>query len=564
MAISVHDALGKVFGHDSSIRVLHVQQFAAGDALIPSSEEPNEHSRRVSRNITLVKLFLRTTGPAPEIPSPNAGSDVGMEFWLPDLSSWNHRTRCQIQGAFMGDFRVTSKQHFSLPICTDLLSGEIASELGYLVATTDGGHATKDMEDFTYLMNADGSINSEGWKNVAYEATHLLGLKTKELAEAYYGSPAKHSYLYGCSTGGRAAYHSAQKYPDDFDGLLIGAPSLTQSLMFPSLLHPLIVIQNDLGGHSFKDGQLEMVSQKAIAAGDTTVNGQHDGYLNDWEANTYDPTKDPSVLAVSEGGSCTEPWALSLAQAHAINKIWYGPTIDGSIPDPKEDNGALCPLRENQLFWGKIRGTRIEVSREPRAAATGLLALSFQDSSLASANWEHTTGSGRDIWRSWDYKQYGEAMLKCQAMDKSFAHMDANDPRQMARIQQGGGKILTYHGLADPVTNPQISINYYRNSAEHTGGIEKTQDFHRLFLIPGMGHCVRMRGCAGAVNPPIPTLEELFAALVSWTEDGVAPTHFIAHSSDGKKSRPIPAYGGKLQSPQYIGGDVNVASSYKV
>ena len=561
---AIQQALEKAYGKDSRIRVLHVQEFKAGDALVPSSETASEASRKVSHNVTLVKLFLRTTGPAPESPSPDAGTDVGMELWLPDAATWNHRVRCQIQGAFMGDFRITSGEHFSLPICTDLLSGQIASELGYVVATTDGGHASPDMEDFTYLMNADGSINSEGWKNVAYEATHLLGLKTKDLAEAYYGRPAKQSYLYGCSSGGRAAYHSAQKYPNDFDGLLIGAPSITQSLMFPSLLHALVVIRNDLGGSPFKEGQLEMVSQKAIAAGDQVVNGQHDGYLTDWESNSYDPTKDPSVLAVSEGGTCTEAWALSLAQANAINKIWYGPTIDGSIPDPSDDNGTLCPLRPNQLFWGKMRGTRLEHLTVPRRAATGLLALSLKDSSLASANWDHPTGKGQDKWLTWTYKEYAEALTKCQSMNESFANMDADDPSQMTSIQQHGAKILTYHGLADMVTNPQNSINYYRLSAEHTGGIEKTQEFHRLFLIPGMGHCFRSPGCAGKGNPPIPTLEELFSALVAWTEEGVVPEVLVAKSVDGKVSRPIMAYTGKPAWPVYKGGDVNDASSYQV
>ncbi|CAM1509689.1 Fc.00g000240.m01.CDS01 [Cosmosporella sp. VM-42] len=478
------------------------------------------------------------------------------------MLGWNYG--CQIQGAFMGDFRVISTKHFSLPICTDLLSGEIASELGYVIATTDGGHSTQDMEDFSYLMNADGTINSEGWKNVAYEATHLLGLKTKQLTQAYYGVPATHSYLYGCSSGGRAAYHSAQKYPDDFDGLLIGAPSLQQSFMFPSLLQPIIVIENDLDGKPFTADQLDIVSKKAIATGDTIVNGQHDGYLTDWEANTYDPTEDPSVLAVSDGGSCTEPWALSLAQATALNKIWYGPTLDGSVPDPHEDNGSFCPLRDNQLFWGKLRGTRIDYTAVIRPVSTGLLALAYQDPSIASPNWDHPAGKGRDAWRTWTYKQYAEALLKCRSMNESFAKMDADDSSQMIHVQQRGVKIPTYHGLADTVTNTQISIDFYRKSAEHTGGIRNTQSFHRLFLIPGMDHCIRMRGCAGTGSPPIPTLEELFVALVTWTEDGMAPNHLISHSSDGKMSRPIVPYDGKPSWPTYIGGDVNVASSYQV
>jgi pimeloyl-ACP methyl ester carboxylesterase len=412
-------------------------------------------------------------------------------------------------------------------------------------------------------MAADGSVNKEGWKNVAYEATHLLGITTKKLAAAYYGYPAEHSYLYGCSTGGRAAYHSAQKYPDDFDGLLIGAPSLTQSLMFPSILHPLIVIQNDLGGQPFSEGQLEKVSERAIAEGDTTVNGSHDGYITDWEWNTYDPTKDLSVLAVSAGGNCTEPWALSLAQANAINKIWYGPTLDGTIPDPSQDNGSRCPRAKNQLYWGRLRGTRIDYATFARQESTGLLALSLQDCSVASPTWLHPTGNGKDAWKDWTYDQYAKALLRCQSMNETFANMDADEPDKLDAIQKRGAKILTYHGLADTVTVPQNAINYYRSSSHFTGGMETTQDFHRLFLIPGMDHCIRSRGCVGDVNPPIPTLEDLFQALINWVENGEAPDHLIAYSVDGKRSRPILRYTGHPRSPKYLGGDVNIASSYE-
>lgn len=197
----------------------------------------------------------------------------------------------------------------------------MAGDLGYVVSTTDGGHIADTVENSAYLLNADGTQNGEGWKNVAWQATHLLGVKTKELTAAYYGRPAKYSYLYGCSTGGRAAYHSAQKFPDKFDGLLVGCPSITQSLLFPSLAHPFVIINNDLRGQRFKLNELEMVCQRALAAGDTAITGQHDGYFTNWWDNCYDPTKDPSVISVADGGECTEPWALSIAQCYAVNKI---------------------------------------------------------------------------------------------------------------------------------------------------------------------------------------------------------------------------------------------------
>lgn len=556
----MEEAIARAFGSDPSIRILHIQAFAAGDALCANHFLANDATPRINNGVTVVKLFIRTNGPASALPSTTAGTDVGMEIWLPDIGNWNERIRVQIQGGLMGDKGITDKKSFSTPPCgTDMSNGQLAADKGFVVSSTDGGHVASTYEDMSYLMNVDGSINREGWKNVAWQATRFLGIKTKELAKALYSRPAKYSYLFGCSTGGRQGYHMAQKYPEDFDGILIGCPSITQSLLFPSLIHPHVVIHNDLKGQPFKPGQLEIVSRKAIAAGDTTITGQHDGYVTDWENSSYDPTQDPSVLSISDGGTCTEPWALSLAQATAINKIWYGPTIDGTIPPPATDNGTAINRPAGQLWWGKIRGTRIDFDKFPRDIGGGMLAIANDDVSLASPLWKHPLGRSHNRWTDYTHAEFAQAMLKCQERDQDFENMDADDPN-LRKAQSLNRKIMVYTGLADPGVAPQSAISYYERSAEMTGGLEETARFHRLFVIPGMGHCIRYRGCAGMANPPIPTLEEMFAALIEWTEEGKAPDYLLARSVDGMVERPICAYPRK---PKYIGGDVNSASSFE-
>ena len=324
-------------------------------------------------------------------------------------------------------------------------------------------------------------------------------------------------------------------------------------------MHPQIVIENDLGGELFKPDQLEMVSRKALAAGDTKITGQHDGYFTDWQDNVYDPTRDPSVISVADGGECTEPWALSLAQGHALNKIWYGPTLDGKVPDPSIDNGTNATRPDHQVWWGKIRGTRIDFADKPRIVSGSHLAVALADPSLAPPEWKDPKGRNQNGWGKWTHEQYAQAMLKCRELDATFEKMDADDA-DLRPFQQTGNKILVYHGLADPGVAPQSSVHYYQESCKYTGGLGKTQEFHRLFLIPGMGHCFRSRGTAGNANIPIPSLEEMFEVLTTWVEKDQAPKSILATSVDGKVSRPICMYPGL---PKYNGsGDVSSASSF--
>jgi feruloyl esterase len=162
-------------------------------------------------------------------------------------------------------------------------------------------------------------------------------------------------------------------------------------------------------------------------------------------------------------------------------------------------------------------------------------------------------------WSTWSHKQYAQGILKCEELDKTVFHMDADDP-DLRPFQATGHKLLVYHGLGDPGVAPQSAVAYYNKSAAITGGVEKTRDFHRLFLIPGMGHCLRSRGSAGRANIPLPTVEEMFKLLVAWVEDGVGPDSIVAFSHDNRASRPIKAYPG---IPRYIGyGSIHEASSF--
>ena len=149
-------------------------------------------------------------------------------------------------------------------------------------------------------------------------------------------------------------------HPHDFDGIFIGAPAVNWTQFLGGYdNYPQIVIQRDLGGTPLTAAQRDLVSAAAVSACDAQLNGQHDGYITDPSACRYDPTKDASVLCTASGGSNATASCLSTVQATAVNKIWYGQTVDGSVPDPQFDVGQNPQRPDTQLWFGTPRGTNL-------------------------------------------------------------------------------------------------------------------------------------------------------------------------------------------------------------
>ncbi|PSN59635.1 tannase and feruloyl esterase [Corynespora cassiicola Philippines] len=547
----MNTALDNAFKHDESVSIISVRHFDAGDYTL--STAPGYANGvdggplqpvipRAEKGVTVVKFFIRTTGEkAPSLPDPIAGTDVGFEIWFPDPQDWSGRILHSVDGGWMGSPHVTNPNSTASTLTATMYS-QWASQHGYIAGTTNGGHYTplnnatySGVLDTSYLIK-DGEYNIEGWKNIGWQATHLLSLKTREIASAYYDRNHTSAYLFGCSTAGRLVYDVAQRFPADYDGLLSIAPSFTGTLYYPSIGYPAIVVNND--GLSFTSTQLEIVSQKAVEHGDTAITGQHDGYITDWKNNHYDPEKDSSVLRVEDGGKCTDSWAISLAQARALNKIWYGVTPDGSYPDPAEDNGSGLMRPENQIYWGRLRGIQLLYVTKPSVIPSVFWPVAFLNESLGSP---YFFPNGRDAWVNMTYDQFAQKMLAGKAIDDEIIDMNSDNPdiREFKRL---GGKILTYHGLADPYSPPPHTVSYYEKSANLTGGMEEASDFHRLFLVPGMGHCDPVIGQAGQANIPLPQAEQFIEKLVSWVERDEAPQEILATSSDNQASRLICPY----------------------
>jgi hypothetical protein len=307
------------------------------------------------------------------------------------------------------------------------------------------------------------------------------------------------------------------------------------------------------------------------------VGGEHLGYIFDNQACDYDPTKDPDVLCASDGGNSTSAHCVTLKQANAINKMWYGPTADGSAPDPAEDNGVGTDLR-GRCWYGLTRGTSLYVAyftkRDPRmrevlraansdgnAAGADQAALVLQDPTIAGPSFHNESGRGQARWRDLTYEQLAETFERGAELEPVFADIASNNP-DLSRFKRRGGKFLSWHGWNDESIPVQTTMRYYDRVVETMGGLEEVQSFCKLYLVPGGGHMSPHGTSNEDANPPAVAPGQFYRLMVDWVENGVEPARVEITSPASKAAsitQPIFPY---PQKAVYVSGDPRIASSY--
>ncbi len=290
--------------------------------------------------------------------------------------------------------------------------------------------------------------------------------------------------------------------------------------------------------------------------------GQHLGFILDPASCSYDPTKDPAVLCLSEGGSNATSTCVTRTQAMAINKAWYGETSDGSFPDPAVDNGARPTLGPKQRWYGLSRGTEVNLSGTTNDLLSGLIALSLQNSPLGGPSFTNATGNGASGYKQLSYAQLDNAFDRGLALNPSvFAGLNSDDP-DLSKFKARGGKLIHYHGNADELIMAWGSSNYYERVIATMGGLALVQSFYRYFEIPGNGHGSYNGTANPDANPPVPALDQMYKALTNWVERDVPPDGLVLNSLTAvpvAKSLAIRSYPRKIS---YVSGDVNMASSF--
>jgi len=557
--VSCDESMKTTFKPDANTSVLLVKAFKQGDQLALPGGSAGGTVPVAAADMCLVKLLVGpgNAGPAG---APSTTQGIGIEIWLPSTASWNKRLHL-LGGAGMAGGPQTSLTSFAdAPTASPWL---VAGVEGAVAATTDTGHVSGGGE---LLMNPDGTVNTLGWQQFSQLGIHEMTLKAKALAIAYFGEPAKYTYWHGGSTGGRQGLKQAQAYPEDFDGIIATAPAINWSNFTISQIYPQIVIQRDLGGVLMSPAQLTAVSAAAINACDL-VGGAHLGYLLNPAQCTYDPATDASVLCTSDGGSNSTASCLTLVQATAVNKIWYGPTTDGSVPSPAVDNGLGTALASKQIWYGFPRGADLSIfaaGPRPFSIATDMVALYLQDPTWAGPTFVNATGNGANRWKNLSYEELTNAASRGIALQPLFSGINTDAP-DLAKFRDRGGKLITYVGSSDQLIPHAGVINYYHRVAAQMGGIAAAQAFYKLYLVPGMGHFPANGTANPNANPPLYPESANYKALTDWVENGIAPPDKVDIGSPITPSNPVAKTGPMCLYPKlpvYSAGDIHAAGSY--
>jgi hypothetical protein len=563
VALTCDNSMITAFKPDANTTVTLVKAFKKGDPLALSATPASPPPPVAANDMCLVKLTIGPGNPGPA-GALSTSSGIHIEMWLPSPANWNKRIHNITLGGFGGSAVIGNTTLITTgtaPYLTGVTWG-IAMNEGAVSAVNDGGHADPAGTG-SFAMNPDGTINSTLWTDVSTRATHEMTLKTKALVAAYYLTPQSFAYVDGCSGGGRQGFAEAQSFPTDYNGILAGAPSIAQTRFFPADLYPGFVQLKDLGSATaLTAGQLALVSGAAVSACDTTLTGQHDGYINDPATCNYDPTTDLSVLCTASGGTNSTASCVTTVQAKTFDKAWYGPTSDGSAPAPVADNGVNIFRSPDQLWWGMPRGTKLATALN-FLLSRDQIALNLQNPIYARPAFLNATGNGQDAWMSLSYAGFANELAQGAALNNAFANIDTENT-DLSAFKAAGGKMLSYHGLSDPlVPQAMSSKNYYEKVSAMVGGYSAVQQFYRLFVVPGMGHCSGVGSENGTLSPPAnpPLLQgtQAYDALTHWVESGTAPSTITVTTADATRSRLLCVYPKKLT---YVSGNVNAAASF--
>lgn len=577
--LTCDDSMKSAFKPDALTQVIAVRQFKTGEEIrLAGSEGPHI---KADADICMVKLLVGPGNPGPQ-GAPSTSPGIGIEVWLPARDTWGGMIRAFGSGGWAGGFYADATRIGQTGSVNAIQVAAVHK--GYAVSATDHGHGgSVSGRNASFAINPDGSVNTTLWRDFAERSLYEQAVKTQALVRAYYGKAHSYAYFDGFSTGGRQGYKLAQKYPDLYHGILAGAPAFNWTRFITAELYPQIVMQRDMGS-TLPAAKANAVNALALrSCGGTQA---FFGFLVDNLTCKYDPTNDANALCVgvigSSGaqGKSSDANCLSLVEARSFNKIWYGMTRDGSVPDPAVDHagGGILSDAKGQMWWGLGRGTDFSVIAGPQAPfpiASQQVALSMQRPEIAQKGMlTNATGNAADGWKSMSYADLTLAYQRGLEMQDKFADINTDNP-DLSKLRERGAKVLSYHGLSDNFIMVQGSLNYFERLAQRMGGINEVHNFNRLFLIPGLGHSGAFNttgsiGLNGTLTPasavPLPQpatgRDEMFNALRHWVEKGVAPERIDLVAASGSLSMPICSYPKKPVLTAVNDRNDRIASSY--
>ena len=578
--LSCDDGIKTAFRPDADTKVAAVRLVKKGEELkAPDASQPVT----AAADLCLVKLLVGPGATAEKDKNARSYSEgIGIEVWLPTQANWNERIRNYGGGGWVGGgHRYADKIGSKVPAIVN-------ANIGYASGTTDAGQPWYQDGSFAFL--SDGKVNSESLRDFSVRAMVEQAVKTKALVNLYYGKAPKYAYYDGHSQGGRQGMKLVQEYPELYDGYMIAQPALSIAKFGTAGLYPQIVMKSELGFTSANKAEATAFAAKVAAANKRAVAACDKaglGFLLDPFACDYNPARDADMLCAGEAGegvtgnNADAATCMSLKEANALNRIWYGATSDGGFDAAQSaDARSGKSLGKNQLWWTFTKSTAIG-SQITSASAYGV-ALALQDvsyaadASMASGD-PITNGSTgvRNKWLELDYAGLADAVNKGVALQPTLFSDLITDKADLAKLRELGRKVIVYTGLVDDAIPPAGNINYHERVVAAMGGHAEVQKFMRMYLLPGSAHSSQGRAyTVGGKNDtvPLPKLpgntnqtptreqDQFFTALVDWVEKDTAPGEILLTSRDNSVSYPVCVY--PLRTTWNGNGDAKQAASY--
>lgn len=448
--------------------------------------------------------FCRVTGTL----RPVAGSRIGFQLWLPQ--DWN------------GRFQMLGNGGYSSMLPIDMMAHYLRQ--GYAVTATDTGHEGDDPD---FAVGHPQAIADWSWR-----AVHETAVAARALVTRYYGRAPDYRYFFGCSTGGHQAFSEAQRFPGDFQGIIAGAPGYDRVRLNAGFLWQFLSNHRpgDNANPILGQPQLDLLQKASLATCRRTNGGVGSGLASDpWIDDPLSCHFDPAVLQCPAKGDDSKQ-CLTPAQVSAARKMYRGAT------DPAG----------RQVFFPWPAGSEAQWSiywADP-ARPTQPMRVNF---------WR--------IWAfdnpQWNWWHFSFGADLTRVMRKLSPRVDASNP-DLDAFAADGGKMIHYHGLADPVVPPLDSIAYHdrvvaRVAKTHARAGQRVGGYYRLFLAPGVGHCM------GGAGPDQFNLQQ---AIEAWVEKDHAPDRLIAStrpSAPEQLSRPLCPY---PAIARYARGPRDQASSF--
>jgi hypothetical protein len=423
--------------------------------------------------------------PRPELPTfcrvvgsiaPTPDSDIRFEVWLP-ATGWNGKFRGIGNGGLAGSIGYRGL--------------EAAVQRDYAAASTDTGHHTDVQSDAAWAVGHPEKVVDFG-----HRAIHLMTDRAKAIVRAFYGKPPARSYFSACSNGGRQALMEAQRYPADYDGIVAGAPANAMTRLMAQGAWDRQIL--DAG--YLPASKLPAIEAATLAACDT-LDGLRDDVIDDPRRCAFDPA---TLLCPGADG----PQCLTAPQVATLQKLYAGPrTRAGQQLHPGHPPGGVTgPEGWSRWITGPAPGQSQQVAFSSNF---------FRHMVFEQAAWDPA---------SFDLER------DSRAADRKLARvLNATDP-DLRRFAARGGKLILFHGWADPPISALNTIDYHESVRAKLGD-RAARSFVRLFMAPGMLHCDGGAGPGGLMGRSAAAFDadhDVSLAIERWVEQGTPPARIIA------------------------------------